>query len=123
LIAADTSSLIAFFKGDVGRDVDLVVDALTRKTFVLPPPALTELASSQRWDAVQLGILGNSLMTQRADFWLRAGDSRRLLLGKGLKVSLADTLIAQCCIDADVELITRDTDFRHFAQWCGLKLA
>jgi hypothetical protein len=31
--------------------------------------------------------------------------------------------IAQSCIDADVKLITRDRDFRHFATHCGLKLA
>jgi len=56
-------------------------------------------------------------------FWERAGESRRLILLKGLKAKLADTLVAQCCIDADVPLIARDGDFRHFAQWCGLKLA
>jgi len=34
---------------------------------------------------------------------------------------LADTLIAQICIDHDVPLITRDKDFRHFAKH-GLRL-
>ena len=33
------------------------------------------------------------------------------------------TLIAQFCIDADAALIARDEDYRHFARWCGLKLA
>jgi hypothetical protein len=46
-----------------------------------------------------------------------------MLLLKGLKARLADALIAQCCIDADVPLIARDSDFRHFKRWCGLKLA
>ena len=27
------------------------------------------------------------------------------------------------CVDHDVALITRDTDFRHFVRHCGLKLA
>jgi predicted nucleic acid-binding protein len=40
-----------------------------------------------------------------------------------LKAALADSLIAQCCIDADVALIARDGDYRHFAKWCGLRLA
>ena len=40
-----------------------------------------------------------------------------------LKAKLADALIAQCCIDADVPLIARDADYRHFERWCGLKLA
>ena len=36
---------------------------------------------------------------------------------------MADALIAQCCIDANVTLIARDRDYRHFERWCGLKLA
>ena len=43
-------------------------------------------------------------------------------MSKGLKARALDSLIAQCCIDADVPLIARDTDYRHFAKWCGLKL-
>jgi len=36
---------------------------------------------------------------------------------------LADTLIAQSCIDHDVRLVTRDDDFRHFVRLGGLRLA
>jgi predicted nucleic acid-binding protein len=46
-----------------------------------------------------------------------------MLHAKRLKAKVADTLIAQSCIDHDVALITRDGDFRHFAKHCGLKLA
>jgi predicted nucleic acid-binding protein len=45
------------------------------------------------------------------------------LLARRLRARLADTLIAQSCIDNDVALITRDADFRHFAKYCGLRLA
>jgi predicted nucleic acid-binding protein len=38
------------------------------------------------------------------------------------KAKLADTLIAQLCIDHEVPLITRDRDFSHFQKFCGLKL-
>jgi predicted nucleic acid-binding protein len=38
-------------------------------------------------------------------------------------VRLADTLIAQSCIDHHVPLITRDVDFRHFAKLGMLVLA
>jgi predicted nucleic acid-binding protein len=56
-------------------------------------------------------------------FWERAGAMRAKLLAKNLKARLADTLIAQSCIDYSVPLITRDADFRHFSQHCNLKLA
>jgi len=55
-------------------------------------------------------------------FWDRAGIARRTLRAKGLKARALDALIAQCCIDADVPLITLDNDFRHFAAHCGLEL-
>jgi predicted nucleic acid-binding protein len=45
------------------------------------------------------------------------------LLARKLRARLPDTLIAQSCIDHDIPLIARDTDFRHFAKHCGLKLA
>jgi hypothetical protein len=32
-------------------------------------------------------------------------------------------LTVQACLDADVALITRDTDFAAIATFCGLKLA
>jgi predicted nucleic acid-binding protein len=56
-------------------------------------------------------------------YWQRAGDARRLLRKNGYRAKIADALIAQSCIDHDVALITRDADFRHFAKYCGLKLA
>ena len=43
--------------------------------------------------------------------------------GLMLEGKLADTLIAQCCIDADIPLIAHDRGFRHFATHCGLQLA
>jgi len=50
------------------------------------------------------------------------GENRRLIFSKGLKARLADTLIAQCCIDARAPLIATEGDYRHFANWCGLLL-
>jgi predicted nucleic acid-binding protein len=45
-----------------------------------------------------------------------------VLLAKGLKAQTLDTLIAQFCIDSETPLLTLDSDFRHFATHCGLKL-
>ena len=47
-------------------------------------------------------------------YWERAGRLRALAIGGGHKAKLADTLIAQACLDHDVPLVTRDSDFRHF---------
>ena len=45
---------------------------------------------------------------------------RAKLISKKLKARFADVLIAQSCIDAGVELICDDLDFRHFVKNFGL---
>jgi predicted nucleic acid-binding protein len=52
----------------------------------------------------------------------RAGELRAGLLRRGLKARLADVLISQSCIDHGVTLLTRDRDFRCFANNAGLHL-
>jgi predicted nucleic acid-binding protein len=55
-------------------------------------------------------------------YWVRAGELRARLLRRGLKARLADTLIAQSCLDHQVALLTRDRAFRNFATHAGLNL-
>jgi len=62
------------------------------------------------------------LLDLTKNYWQRAGINRSKIIYKKLKARLADTLIAQSCIDHQVPLITRDTDFRHFVKYCGLML-
>ncbi|MEO8927442.1 MAG: PIN domain-containing protein [Caulobacteraceae bacterium] len=124
MIAADTSSLINFLQGARTPDGPLIREALRANTLWLPPPVKTELMSGHLRVATFTDLmLGARLLPIAPGFWERAGDNRRLVIEKGLKAKLADTLIAQCCIDADVALIASDGDYRHFQRWCGLKLA
>ena len=55
-------------------------------------------------------------------FWHRADLLRAKVIKEGHKAKLADTLIAQSCIDQRVPLITHDRDFRHYSS-LGLELA
>lgn len=124
MIAADTSALSSYFKGDSGRAVDLVHVALLGHNICLPPVVLTELLSDPlAKNEMEETVAGFPLLPILDGYWERAGLMRRTLLAKGLKAKIADTLIAQSCIDHDTMLIARDGDFRHFAQHCGLKLA
>jgi len=124
VIAADTSSIINFLLGADTPDRLLVRQALQAQDLWLPPPVKTELLSARaRHPKLDPFLRDAPLLTIADGFWERAGDNRRLILSKGLKANLADTLIAQCCIDAEATLIARDEDYRHFAKWCGLKLA
>jgi predicted nucleic acid-binding protein len=98
--------------------------AIEQGDVVLPPVVLCELLSSPRLpvSAAKL-FLRLPMLEPSSGFWERAGRLRSKVLGRGLRVRLADTLIAQSCIDHHVPLITRDVDFRHFAKLGMLVLA
>ena len=123
LIATDTSSLVAYLSGESGEDVTQLQTAIEADALLMPPPVLSELLSKPDVSQIEALLANVPLMEIMDGFWDRAGRNRRVLRLQGLKAALADSLIAQCCIDADVPLITRDRDYRHFERWCGLKLA
>lgn len=124
MIAADTSAILHFLHGFDSPARFAVRAALIDNALALPPVVVTELLSGpdreSRLDPV-LEIASRLPVTD--GFWERAGDSRRSILARGLRARLADTLVAQACLDADVRLIAADGDFRHFAAHFGLRLA
>ena len=124
MLAADSSSLIAYLKGEQGNDVDRIESALDRGELFLPPVVITELLSDAKSrTALAPQLAACTMLDVLPGYWERAGGTRAILLAKGLTAKIPDALIAQSCIDHDVALITRDNDFRHFAKHCGLKLA
>jgi hypothetical protein len=124
MIAADTSSLVAYFNGEAGADVERLAAAASTGDLVLPPVVVTELLSDpQAADAIVDHIRQIETLALSDGYWVRAGYLRQVLRRQGLKARVADALIAQSCIDHQVALITRDRDFRHFAKHCGLVLA
>lgn len=122
MIAIETSSFVAFLEGGAGKDVEAAQLALENKQAVLPPVVLTELLSGPALPGhVRTLFQQVPLLEVHAGYWERAGILRAQLLGRGHKARVADSLIAQSCLDHDVALITRDRDFRHFVA-VGLKL-
>lgn len=121
MIAADTSTWIAFLEGGAGRDVDLLDRALGDRQVLMAPAVLTELLSDPKLPSNVRATLADLPLLEIADgFWRRAGELRALVLGKRRKARLGDALIAQSCLDGGVPLITRDRDFRAFADAAGL---
>ena len=121
MIAADTSTWIAFLEGGAGQDVDLLDRALGDRQVLMAPAVLTELLSDPELPSNVRATLADLPLLEITDgFWRRAGDLRALVLGKRRKARLGDALIAQSCLDGGVPLITRDRDFRAFADAAGL---
>jgi predicted nucleic acid-binding protein len=123
VIAIDTSSLVAYLGGAAGDDVEVVATALEHHQAILPPVVLTEILSDPKLSSeVRVALLDLPLLELTAGYWERAGLLRSGILSKRRKARVADALIAQSCLDASVPLVTRDSDFRHFAQMAGLHL-
>jgi predicted nucleic acid-binding protein len=55
-------------------------------------------------------------------YWQRAGLLRARVLSKRRKARLGDALIAQTCLGRGIALLTRDKDFRAFADAARLAL-
>ena len=123
MIAADTSSLVAFLEGAAGDDVDMIQAALDEHQLVLPPVVLTELLSDPGLPVPVRSLLTALPQLQlEPGYWERAGLLRAKVIKQRRKARTADALIAQSCLDHSLPLITRDRDFRHFAKATGLPL-
>jgi len=121
MIAIDSSSMISYLRGDNGVDVESVDTVLKDGLAVLPPVVLSELLSDPKLPAgVAKMLRAIPLMNVDEGYWERVGLNRAKVIKKGLKARLADTMIAQNCIDHSIPLITRDRDFKIFLRTGGL---
>jgi predicted nucleic acid-binding protein len=123
VIAADTSTWIAFLQGGGGEDVDLLDGALQDRQVLMPPVVLTEVLSDPKLpSAVAETLLQLPLIEVADGYWHRASALRARVLAKRRKARLGDALIAQSCLDRGIPLLTRDRDFRAFVNAAGLDL-
>ncbi len=120
MIAADTSTWVAFLEGGAGADTELLDRALADRQVLMVPVVLTELLSDPKLPSDIARTLSEvPLVEIEPDYWQRAGRLRAKALAKRRKARLGDALIAQSCIDRGISLLTRDRDFRAFAESAG----
>lgn len=123
MIAADTSTWVAFLEGTAGEDVELLDQALRDRQVLMVPAVLTELLSDPDIGEQVAQILVELPAIEIVEgYWRRAGELRAKVLRKRRKARLGDALIAQSCVDQKIGLVTRDSDFRNFAETAGLDL-
>lgn len=123
MLCVDTSSLIAYLEGAEGEDVDTIDQAFADQIGVITPVTVTEVLSDPSLNKnVRETILQLPVLPLAEGFWERAGLLRAKVLRNGHKAKLADTLIAQNCLDHHAALITRDRDFKIFEKLAGLRL-
>lgn len=123
MIAADTSTWVAFLQGQAGEDTQLLDNALEDRQVLMPPAVLTELLSDPKLPSAVAQTLSDlPLIEIRSGYWQRAGELRKRVLARRRKARLGDALIAQSCLDRGTPLLTRDRDFHAFAAAAGLDL-
>jgi predicted nucleic acid-binding protein len=123
MIAADTSTWVVYLEGGAGEDAQLLDRALEDWQVLMAPVVLTELLSDPKLPSGVAKTLSEvPLMEIVSGYWQRAGVLRAKVLAKRRRARLGDALIAQSCIDRSIPLLTRDRDFRVFAQVAGLDL-
>ena len=123
MIAADTSTWIAFLEGETAPDTELLDQVLGNRQLVMIPVVLTELLSDPKLPgSVAKTLCDVPSIELGAGYWQRAGELRAKVLARRRRARLGDALIAQSCIDGGISLLTRDRDFRAFSEATGLKL-
>ena len=100
MIAVDTSTWIAFFQGDPGRDAKFLDQALQDRQVVMPPAVLDRAAErAESWTASSRRRSWKlPLLEVTEGYWQRAGALRAQVLAKRRKARLGDALIAQSCM-------------------------
>lgn len=122
MIAVDTNVLRRYFRGVIDSHTAMVADAINSDDAFLPPIVLTEaMSTSDLRDHEFIKTCSLPLLTLFNGYWLRAGNLRRQLITDHRTAPIADCLIAQACIDADVPLVTDDGGFSRYIEF-GLKL-
>jgi len=121
--AVDTNIWIALLNNEDTNDIQILIKAISESMVYMPPVVFSEVVSDPKLPKKGLDILKEaSFMKLHDGYWERSGLLRALLIKKKCKPQLADTLIAQSCIDYDVPLLTRDKGFDKFKKHAGLKL-
>lgn len=123
MIVVDACVVISFLEGDGEPEAEAFAALLQKDEAVLAPSTVTELLSDPKGGAsTAKAIEGLDTVPLDDGYWQRAGLLRARIKAAGRKAALGDALLAQACLDAGLPLLTRDSDFRAFAELAGLTL-
>jgi predicted nucleic acid-binding protein len=124
MIAIDACVVISFLQGETNDAVERFAALLSADQAVLAPSTVAELLSDPKGGADTVTLIeGLKTLPLEPDYWRRAGLLRAAVRRLGGKAALGDALAAQSCLDANVPLLTSDSDFRAFVEVSDLKLA
>lgn len=110
-----------------GTPIAAFEEAEAQGALILAPLVVAELISgaNRPADRVAIGELLQDAPVHETplDHWIRVGELRRLLKTKGVNVTIPDAHVAQCALDRDAVLLTRDRIFERIARVTRLRLS
>jgi predicted nucleic acid-binding protein len=108
-----------------GRPVPALEEGLAQGAVVLPPIVVAELVSGARRERQRAAIIDlvEDLPVHETsrEHWIRVGDLRRRLASRGVAVSTPDAHVAQCAIERDALLLSRDAVFEDICKVTSLR--
>ena len=123
-VIADSSTLIDFLDG---KPIAQVEDAVAAGTLVFAPLAIAELLSGnttpRQRETIGEWLQEFPLHKTPLAHWMAVGAMRRMLRSHGLNVTIPDTHMAQCALDLNATLLTRDEIFLRISAHTSLRLA
>ena len=122
-VVIDTSVLLDFLSGIPSQSL---TRAVLQGHAVLPPLVVAETVSGEMAPEERFA-LGEVLQDvplhlTSLTHWIDVGQLRRQLRRKGVNVTLADAHVAQCALDLDAVLLTRDAIFTEIARHTALRV-
>lgn len=110
-----------------GRRIAELEDATIEGEVALPPLVIAELLSGDT-TIPQRQAIGELLQEYKLhetglEHWIRVGELRRKMRRRGINVTIPDAHVAQCALDLDATLLTRDDIFLRISAHTSLRLA
>jgi predicted nucleic acid-binding protein len=123
-VIVDSSAWIDFLIGRPAVEVDA---AIAEGSVVLPPLVIAELLSGDITPR-QREMIGELLQefshhATPLEHWMLVGALRRRLAVHGVNVTIPDAHVAQCALDRDAILLSRDHIFLRIADHIPLRIA
>ena len=110
-----------------GQTVAIIENAVAEGTLVLTPLVIAELLSGNltRHQQEMIGELLQDfdMHDTPLEHWMNVGALRRLLASHGVNVTIPDAHVAQCAIDRDAMLYSRDEIFSLIAKHTPLRFS
>ena len=123
MTVVDACVVISFLAGETTPEVEALAALLVNAEAILAPSTITELLSDPKGGSDVAPLIDQLQIVEITEgYWARAGRLRASVRGAGRKAALGDALLAQACLDADLPLLTADSDFKAFTQLSNLRL-